>query len=51
MVQLKLCGSHLTCKFENEFLNIRELVKVVQRNKGGPSLTLLPELLMYLDCL
>ena len=51
MVQLKICGSHLTWKFENEFLNIRDLVKVVERNKGGPSLPLLPEMLMYLVCL
>ena len=36
VVQLKIRGSHLTCKVANKCLNVREGVEVEKRNKNGP---------------
>ena len=35
-MQLKICGSHLTCKVANKGLNAHELLDVIERNKNGP---------------
>lgn len=37
---LKLRGSHPKCEVANKYLNIREQVKRVERNKGSPFLPL-----------
>ena len=35
-IRLKILGSHLTYKVENNCFNVRELVEVVESNKNGP---------------
>ena len=34
-MQLKVRGSHFTCKLANKYLDICEQVEVVERNKNG----------------
>ena len=36
VVRLTIGGSHLACKVANKCLNVRESMKVVERNKNGP---------------
>ena len=41
-MRLKICDSRFTCKIANKYLNVRERVEVVERNKKtAPSLPLL----------
>lgn len=35
-MQLKICGSHFTCKVADNCLNVCEQVVVVERNKDSP---------------
>ena len=32
---IRICGSHLKCKFANKCLNVCEQIEVVQSNKDG----------------
>ena len=40
-LRLKMRGNHFSCKLPHKFLNICELMVVVERNKDGPFLYLL----------